>query len=137
MPKPRIQVSLNTEEERTLWELENAEGVGRRIRERARTIRLSNEGWYVERIAAYLHRGKETIRRTLKRWKREGLGGLWERSGRGRQAKCSQEDIEYLEACIREDERSYNSVQLAKKLEEERGVKLHPEYLRQRLKKRG
>lgn len=137
MAKARIQVSLNAEEERTLWELESADGVGRRLRERARIIRLSNEGWFVERIAAHLHKGKETVRRVLKRWQREGLGGLWERSGRGRQAKCSEKDIEYLETCIREDERSYNSVQLAKKLEAERGVKLHPEYLRQRLKKRG
>jgi transposase len=137
MSKPRIQVKLSVEEERTLWELENADSVSRRIRERARTIRLSNEEWYVERIAAHLHRGKETVRRTLKRWQREGLGGLWEKGGRGRKPKCGEAEMEYLESCIREDERSYNSVQLARKLEEERGVKLHPEYLRQKLKKRG
>jgi hypothetical protein len=89
MPKPRIQVSLNAEEERTLWELESADGVGRRIKERARMIRLSHEGWFVERVAVHLHKGKETVRRMLKRWQSKGLGGFWEREGRGRKAKCS------------------------------------------------
>ncbi|MGD1900735.1 MAG: helix-turn-helix domain-containing protein [Geitlerinemataceae cyanobacterium] len=96
MPKLRVQVSLDAEEERTLWGLENSDGVGHRIRERARRVRLSNEGWFVERIAVHLRKGMETVRQVLKRWQREGLGGLWERSGRGRQAKCSESDLEVL-----------------------------------------
>lgn len=43
----------------------------------------------------------------------------------------------FLEKCLEQELRTYNSVQLAQKLEQERSVKLSPEWLRQVLKKRG
>ncbi len=43
----------------------------------------------------------------------------------------------YLETCLREEKRTYNSVQLAKKLKRYRGITLSPDHLRQVLKKGG
>lgn len=78
-----------------------------------------------------------TVRETLKRWLSNGLGGLWDAPRPGAQRRWQLEDMEYLEACLREEPRTYNSSQLAQKLQEERGVELSPDYLRQVLKKRG
>ncbi len=42
----------------------------------------------------------------------------------------------YLEQCLNEEERTYNSAQLAAKLAAERGVELTPDWIRQLLKKK-
>ena len=44
--------------------------------------------------------------------------------------------MDFLEQCLTEEERTYNSTQLAAKLEAERGVTLSPDWIRQLLKKR-
>ncbi len=41
-----------------------------------------------------------------------GLVGLWEESGRGAKAKWTNEDIEYIENCLHQEQRTYNSTQL-------------------------
>lgn len=46
-------------------------------------------------------------------------------------------NLVFLEECLEKEPRTYNSVQLAQKLEKERSVKLSPDWLRQVLKKRG
>ena len=43
----------------------------------------------------------------------------------------------FLEQCLEKEPRTYNSVQLAQKLEQERSITLSPDWLRQVLKKRG
>ena len=45
--------------------------------------------------------------------------------------------MEYVEECLRKEQRTYNSHQLAQKLEKERNIKLSAGHLREVLKKRG
>ena len=45
-------------------------------------------------------------------------------------------DIAYLEQCLEQDERTYNSAQLAAKLHKERNVSLSADRVRRLLKKR-
>jgi hypothetical protein len=42
-----------------------------------------------------------------------------------------------LEKCLKEEPRTYNSLQLTQKLERDRSIKLSPDRLRRVLKKRG
>lgn len=77
------------------------------------------------------------MRATLKRWEKQGLGGLWEAKGRGAKPKWQESDLEYVITCIEEDPRTYNSKQLAKKLKKERLVDLSGDRLRRLLKKKG
>ena len=70
----RLRVFLKEEEERTLKEMRQAENLGKRERDRAAAICLSHHGWYVEKIAAYLRIGIETVRRTLNKWKKRRIG---------------------------------------------------------------
>ena len=79
---------------------------------------------------------EHTVRATIRRWQDGGLGGLWEASGRGAKRKWSEADLQYLEQCLELEERTYNSLQLAHKLCQERQVKLSPDRLRHLWQKR-
>ena len=133
----RLRIFLKPEEDRTLFEMRRATTVPQRVKDRAEVLRLNAQGWYVEKIAHYFNWHPQTVRETIHRWETKGLGGLWEESGRGGKARWQAEDIEYLERCLRQENRTYNSQQLAEKLVQERQVKLSPDHLRRVLKKRG
>jgi transposase len=133
----RIRVLLTPEENRTLFELRTATTVPQRIKDRAEALRLSAHGWYVEKIATYLNWTPQTVRETIHRWNTFGLGGLWEASGRGGKPKWQEADIAYLEECLQQEPRTYNSQQLAQKLATDRQVSLSPDRIRRVLKKRG
>lgn len=132
----RLRVFLSAEEDRTLRELRTATTVPQRVRDRASMLRLNDRGLYVEKIAAYFDCNKQTVRETIHRWQKHGLGGLWEAQGRGQKKSWQEEDIEYLEQCLKKEPRTYNSKQLAEKLAQDRKVKLSADHLRRVLKKR-
>jgi transposase len=135
MPAP-LQTTLTDEEDRTLAELRVATTVPQRTRDRAHMVRLNAQGWSAPAIAEIFECHAHTVRATLKRWKNHGLGGLWEESGRGTKAKWQPEDLVYLEQCLAEESRTYNSVQLAKRLAQERQVNLSADRIRRILKKK-
>lgn len=133
----RLRVFLSPAENRTLFELRTASTVPQRVKDRAAVIRLSHQGMYVEKIASFFGWNVRTVRETLNRWQHEGLGGLWDSPRPGAAKRWQPEDIEYLESCLREEHRTYNSEQLAQKLADDRNVKLSSDHLRRVLKKRG
>lgn len=66
MPPP-THIGLNGEEDRTLYELSLADGIPRRIKLRAASLRLNAAGWRVGAIAKHLQQSPQTVRQTLKR----------------------------------------------------------------------
>ena len=136
MPAP-LHVYLNSEEERTLSELRVAITVPQRTRDRADMLRLNAQGWTVPAIAEMFECHEHTVRATLRRWEKQGLGGLWEAPGRGAKRKWQEADLAYLEQCLEQDQRTYNSAQLAQKLKQDRRVNLSADRIRRVLKKRG
>lgn len=76
------------------------------------------------------------MRQTIRRWQQQGLGGLWDARGRGAKAKWLEADMAYLEQCLEQEPRTYNSQQLAQKLEQERQVNLSADRIRRILQKR-
>lgn len=134
MPAP-THVTLNEEEDRTLRELSHADGVPTRTRQRATAVRLNANHWTVPQIARYLDWHEHTVRATLQRWQTQGLGGLWEAPGRGRQRRWSEEDWQALEQWVQETRR-YSAAQLSHKLATERQVALGKEQVRRILKKK-
>ncbi len=135
MPAP-VRVILNEEEERTLRELRLATTVSQRTRDRAHMVRLNAQGWNAPALAEIFECCEHTVRATLKRWQTLGLGGLWDAPGRGDKPRWQQEDLEYLEQCLEQQPRTYNSGQLAQKLSEQRQVTLSADRIRRLLKKR-
>jgi transposase len=99
-------------------------------------LRLNALGWNAPKIAEIFECHQHTVRATWRRWEEKGLGGLWEAPGRGAKPKWQEEDLEYLSNCLENDQRTYNSQQLAWKLFQERAVDLSGDRLRRLLKKK-
>lgn len=135
MPAP-LSIRLTAEEDFTLSQLRVATMVPQRTRDRAHMLRLNAQGWTVGAIAEIFECHEHTVRATIRRWQEQGLGGLWEASGRGPKRKWVEADMEYLEQCLEQQPRTYNSKQLATKLEQERQVSLSADQIRRILQKR-
>ncbi len=135
MPAP-VRVVLTAEEDRTLRELRLATTVPQRTRDRAHMVRLNAQGWNAPALAEIFECCEHTARATLKRWQTDGLGGLWDAPGRGDKPRWQEADLEYLEQCLEQAPRTYNSQQLAQKLREQRQVTLSADRVRRLLKKR-
>lgn len=132
----RLRVFLTHEQDQTLLNLRKQD-VPQKVKDRAEVIRLNAHGWYVEKIAAHFDWNEKTVRKVLNTWGKLGLEGLWESPGRGGKPKWKEDDIAFLEECLKQESRTYNSSQLARKLENERSIQLSPDRLRRVLKKRG
>lgn len=135
MPAP-LRIVLTEEEDRTLSELRVAKTVSQRTRDRAHMLRLNAQGWTAPAIAEIFECQEHTVRETLRRWQQLGIGGLWDASGRGAKAKWLEEDMVYLEQCLEQELRTYNSQQLSYKLKQERQVNLSADRIRRILQKR-
>ena len=131
-----LRVTLTEEEQSTLYELRIASSVPYRVRDRAHMLLLNADGWNAPAIGSILNYHEHTVRAAIKHWLKAGLYGLWKKEGRGKKRTWEPSDMEYLERCLNEEERTYNSTQLAAKLEAERGVKLSADRIRKLLKKR-
>lgn len=134
MPAP-IRIILTPEQEITLSEMRESENSPQRTRDRAHMVRMNAQGWNVPKIAQIFKCHEHTVRATLKRWQTGGITGLSEMKGRGAKPKWQNSDLEYLSDCLKNDPRTYNSKQLAHKLNQERGVDLSSDRLRRILKK--
>ncbi len=132
----RLRVFLTREQEKTLLNLRTAD-VPQKVKDRVEVIRLNAHGWYVEKIAAHFNWTAQTVREILHKWENLGLEGLWEKAGRGGKPKYNESDIVFLEECLKKEPRTYNSLQLAQKLDCDRQIQLSPDRLRRVLKKRG
>src|SRR4028119_1409631 len=118
MPAP-LRIRLTPEEDFTISELRVATTVAQRTRDRGHMLRLNAQGWTVGAIAEILGCDQHPVRATIRRWQEQGIGGLWEAPGRGPKRKWVEADIQYLEQCLEQQERTYNSKQLATVLEQE------------------
>jgi len=136
MPAP-IRLILSEDEDSLLSELRVAQTVPQRLRDRAHMVRLNAQGWHVPAIAEIYQCHEHTVRATLRRWQAGGLSGLWEAPGRGAKARWSEADKQLLETWVEGDPRTYNSTQLAHKLQQHRQIKLSPDWIRRVMKKRG
>jgi len=88
-------------------------------------------------IAEIFNWSEKTVRQTIHRWQIKGLVGLWDTPGRGVKPKWQEADLAYLEQSLEQEQRTYNSRQLAEKLRSERQIHLSPDRIRRVLKKRG
>ena len=112
----RLRVFLTSEQNKTLLNLRTAD-VPQKVKDRAEVIRLNAHGWYVEKIAAHFNLPPQTVREVLHKWQDLRIEGLWELPGRGGKPKWKEDDIVFLEECLKKEPRTYNSLQLAQKLE--------------------
>lgn len=132
-----LKIKLTEEEELELIKLKKELKTPERTRERIEALRLNAKGWKTEKIADYLNQAPNTVRRTIYRWLSRGQEGLFDAPRQGRKRKWQNEDIKYLEDCLDQEQRTYNSRQLAEKLRRERNIELSADRIRRILKKKG
>lgn len=135
MPAP-LRATVSDHECAMLSDLRIADSVPYRVRDRAHMVLMSADGWNAPALAKAFSCHEHTVRTAIKRWNESGLFGLWDKEGRGSKAKWQPEDLDYLIDRLNQEERTYNSSQLAVKLWEERQVKLSADRIRRLLKKR-
>jgi transposase len=135
MPAP-LRIVLTPAEDEMLSELRVATTVPQRTRDRAHMLRLNAQGWTVPTIADMFECHEHTVRATIRRWEARGLSGLWEAPGRGAKRRWTEDDMAYIETCLEDETRTYNSAQLVRQLKEKRGVNLSSDRLREILQKK-
>lgn len=135
MPAP-LRISLTSEQERTLQELRVAPKVPQRTKDRAQMLLANINGCNAPAIAQFMGCREHTVHEAIRRWRVFGLGGLWDAERCGSKPRWTEEDMAYLEQCLEEEQRTYNSPQLAQKLEKDRRVRLSAQQIRKILKKR-
>lgn len=131
MPAARF-IRLTTEEDNTLREVEQTPQLRAKVRQRAQVLRLSHQGWKVERIAAYTGRSDTSIGRDFDRWERRSLAGLADSPPPGNRAIMGETARAFLRERIAED-RTWNTPQLADALAEQLKVRVDPETIRRHL----
>lgn len=131
-----LYVELSEQEDKKLLEIEKAPHFKLKVRLRVGVLRLSNQGWRVPKLAAYLGRGEESIRRDLKRWQQQGLAGLGDGTAPGQAPLVTDEIRDHLVECLAE-ERSWTAAQLAAEVALGFGVEVTAEAIRQHLKRLG
>jgi transposase len=120
----------------SLLELRKNPKIGQRTKDRAEALSLSAKGWKVSEIASHLNCASNTIRQTFYRWLSQGIEGLFDAPRSGRAKKWNSEALKFLETCLSQEQRTYNSRQLSEKLKQERQVKLSAERIRKIFKKK-
>jgi len=136
MSSPPLRVFFTKNQERTLFELSRAEQVPQRTRDRASALRLSSMGWKVEKIAVYLKWSKQTVRKTIHRWNKRGIAGLWDAIRKGRKKKWHPVDLAEIEKKLATEPRSYSSRQLSNYLKHEKKINISERHLKRILKKK-
>jgi transposase len=136
MSSAPLRVFLSLKEDEKLWKLIRTPNIKPRTRIRVEILRLSSQGWKVDKIANYQKCSTATVRRTLHQWKQEGLEGLEDKARPGRKPKWQPEDLEELEKKLDTEPRSYSSRQLCEMLNREKKIELSEKQMRRILKKK-
>jgi transposase len=90
----------------------------------------------MEAVSAYTGRSRASIGRDLDRWEERGFEGLLDGTAPGNPPRITQEARAFMEEKLSED-RTWNAIQLAEALEEDFGVEVTPEAVRQHLHSMG
>jgi transposase len=129
---PSRHIRLTVEEDDQLRQIEQNAYLKPKVRLRAQVLRLSNRGSNMQAIASYTGRGAASIARDFDRWAERGVEGLADGTAPGNPPRISGTMREFMEEKLRQ-ERTWNATQLAEALEEEFGLSLTPEAVRQHL----
>ena len=77
-------------------------GPSHAFRTRCQMVLLKSEGRKSQEIASFLGFCQQAVNNWLKRYKAEGINGLWVKEGRGRPALLSKtEDFEAIKAAVK------------------------------------
>jgi transposase len=119
----------------TIKELKQAvkNGASLQLRQRAKSILLSNEGITVKELCKIFNKSTRTIYRWFDRFKEEQIENLSDESGRGRKPALNENDIDKVKKLI--ERNSVKETCIALNKEPKRVKKVSPQILKRFLKK--
>ena len=103
------------------------------LRQRAKSILLSNEGTTVKELCKIFNKSTRTIYRWFDRFEEEQIENLSDKSGRGRKPALNENDIDKVKRLI--ESNSIKETCIALNKEPKRVKKVSPQILKRFLKK--
>jgi transposase len=139
MAKP-YRVTLTPAQRAELHERARQRVLAPAVRDRLEMVRLSDLGWSVPKVAQYLGKHEQTVRKYIKAFLEAGWDALPDRPRPGRPPTLTEAHLRMVEqllddAAVR-GERTWSAPQLARWLEDAHGVRVRPKYLAERLRQR-
>ena len=110
-------------------------GVTPRTRDRLEMVRLSDAGWSVPKIAAYLSIHEQRVRHYIKAFLAHGFDALPDRQHLGQRSALTPALEETIRQELRQSERTWTAAQLADWVAERFAVRFTPDHLARRLKR--
>jgi transposase len=131
-----MRLRLTEEERAALRRQAGRPGVAPQTRERLEMISLADPGWSVPRIAQHGGRHPQTVRATVPGLLTGGFAGLVDRPRAGRPRRVTAAHLAALDQLLEETGRRWTMPQLVTWLQDEDGIRVHPDYLAALLKRR-
>jgi len=131
-----IRVTLTDAERDELRARGRERGLAPQTRDRLEMVRLADAGWSIPRIARHLGRHEQTVRKHVKAFLAHGFAALPDRPRSGRPPTVTEAHLVALEALLDAGGRTWTTRQLVAWLEQECGVRVHPDHLRRLLRRR-
>lgn len=132
MARPTRHIILTPEQDNALHTLEHAPGIHPKVRLRASIIRLNAVGWSVPQISHHHKRNPQSIHNDLSRFDPTDMTGLTDRKSTGKPGKFTPQIQARLKELLEQD-RAWNTKQLAAVLHEEFNVSITSSPLRVKL----
>ena len=129
-------IKLTPEEDEQLRKVEQAAGLHPKVKLRATILRLSNQGWDIERLVGYTGRSRWSILRDYDRWEEQGIEGLADGTAPGNPLQVTEEVRAFLQEKLAQ-ERAWNAAQLADEVKQRFKLQVHPETIRHHLQLMG
>lgn len=107
----------------------HAPAITARTRDRLEMLRLADAGWTIPHIARHLECHPQTVRKYVKTFLADGFDALPDRSRPGRPPRVTAEHLGALETLLDAGGRTWTTPQLAAWLDQEHGVRVHPDHL--------
>jgi transposase len=124
-----IRVELTPAEREELRARTREPGIAPRTRDRLEMIRLADAGGTIPRIAVHLACHEQTVRKYVKAFLADGFAALSDRPRPGRPPTVIAAHLDALEALLDAGGRTWTTRQLVAWLEQEHGVRVHPDHL--------
>ena len=124
-----IRVELTPAQRDDLRARTRAPGLASRTRDRLEMIRLADAGWTIPRIARHLGIHEHTVRKYVKAFPRDGFAVLPDRPRPGRPRTVTDAHLAALAALLDAGGRTWTTRQLVAWLDQEHGVRVHPDHL--------
>ncbi len=124
-----IRVAVTSAQHEELRTRTRTPGVAPRTRDRLEMVRLADAGWSVPRIARHLGAHEHTVRKYIKAFLVEGFAALPDRPRPGRPPTITTAHLDALEARLDAGGRTWTPPPLVAWLDQEHGVRVHPDHL--------